>query len=388
MEAYPSDIHEALTLMNEYKPLKLDVAPVPTQGTAFATTSCKGKGKKASGETKYISNSNWKAMSSDAQTKVINACKKAAEDDDDEKSSSSTKLAKTMKSISKTKSLEKDSPRLKKSVSALQKCKEDDDNDSSISSTEGLSHFQKAVKFLKESYTKIALALKSSKSPHLDLRCVLLLDNQSTFDLCCNRGFMSRIKKASCALNMIRNGSGLKITRQGKFPGYNFWVWFSKKAITNIICLKNLIKIYRVTYDSKVEMTFVVHCQLFGLPDLFFKMHPCGLHICYSKKMGKFGFIQTVKDNMKLFSKWQIASANQSRDLFKKMIFLSTADFRAIVSAGGVPGSDVTLEDVKATEVIWGHSVLKMKGNMARRNGNKVVQSIIKVPIELIKLWN
>jgi hypothetical protein len=47
------------------------------------------------------------------------------------------------------------------------------------------------------------------------------------YDLCCNRGFMSRIRKASCALNMISNGGGLKITEHGKFPGYKFWVWFS-----------------------------------------------------------------------------------------------------------------------------------------------------------------
>jgi hypothetical protein len=39
MEAYPSDIHKAPTLMNEHTPLKLDVAPVPAQGMAFATTS-------------------------------------------------------------------------------------------------------------------------------------------------------------------------------------------------------------------------------------------------------------------------------------------------------------------------------------------------------------
>jgi hypothetical protein len=85
MEAYPSDIHKALTLMNEYKPLKLDVTPMPAQGTAFATPSCKGKRKKNSSRTKYISNSDWKAMSPEAQTKVINAHKKAAEGDDDEK---------------------------------------------------------------------------------------------------------------------------------------------------------------------------------------------------------------------------------------------------------------------------------------------------------------
>ncbi len=94
--------------MNEYKSLKLDVALVPAQGTAFATTSCKGKGKKAPGRTKYISNSGWKAMSPKAQTEVINDCKKAAEDDNDDGSSASAKSARTIKSISKTmKSLER-----------------------------------------------------------------------------------------------------------------------------------------------------------------------------------------------------------------------------------------------------------------------------------------
>jgi hypothetical protein len=102
------------------------------------------------------------------------------------------------------------------------------------------------------------------------------------------------------------------------------------------ICLKNLINCYQVTYDRKLDPTFVVHCSAFGLPDLLFEMHPCGLQVCYPKKMGEFGF--------------------------------------------------GTIEDIKATEVIWGQSVLKMKGNTVRRNGMRVVQSIVKVPRELIKL--
>jgi hypothetical protein len=69
------------------------------------------------------------------------------------------------------------------------------------------------------------------------------------------------------------------------------------------------------------------------------------------------------------------------------MISSSNADFRAIFSAGGGPGSDITLEDLKATKVIWGRFVLKMKGNtVRRRNGKKVVQRIVKVPTEVIKL--
>jgi hypothetical protein len=116
----------------------------------------------------------------------------------------------------------------------------------------------------------------------------------------------------------------------------------------------------------------VVHCSAFGLPDLLFEMHLCGLHVCYPKKMGKFGFIQTVEDNMQLFSKQQMAGVVRAKDLYKKLIYPSTSDFRAIVSVGGVPGLDLTIEDIKAADVIWGRSVLKMKGSMVRRNGKHV----------------
>ncbi len=57
---------------------------------------------------------------------------------------------------------------------------------------------------------------------------------------------------------------------------------------------------------------------------------------------------------MKLFSKRQIAGAVRARDLFEKMIYPSTADFRVIVSAGGISGCKVTPDDVKAAEDIWG----------------------------------
>ncbi len=35
---------------------------------------------------------------------------------------------------------------------------------------------------------------------------------------------------------MTSNGGGLKITEKCKIPGYKYLVWYSKKAITNIIC--------------------------------------------------------------------------------------------------------------------------------------------------------
>ena len=74
--------------------------------------------------------------------------------------------------------LEKDNRQLKKLVSALQKCNEADKDDSSLSTVEGSSHFQDAMKMLKEHHPKIVLALKLRKLTDLDLRNVLLLDNQ------------------------------------------------------------------------------------------------------------------------------------------------------------------------------------------------------------------
>jgi hypothetical protein len=67
------------------------------------------------------------------------------------------------------------------------------------------------------------------------------------------------------------------------------------------------------------------------------------------------------------------------------MIFPSTAGFREIVR-DSIPGCDVTLADAKATKVSWGCLILKMKGNTVRRNAKCLVQSVIKVPKELIKL--
>ncbi len=100
---------------------------------------------------------------------------------------------------------------------------EDDDTDSSLSA-EGTSHFQKSVEMLEECNPKVVLALKSKKLKDLDLKNVILLDNQSTFDLCCSKRFMLKVFSASNALEMTSNGGGLRITGKCKIPGYKYKV--------------------------------------------------------------------------------------------------------------------------------------------------------------------
>ncbi len=87
--------------MNEYKPLKLDTPVVPAQGTAFVTKDQGGE-KKGKGKPKYFKDAEWNALSPEAQSKIIEACKKGKDDEEDEKSVASNKSSKTIKSLSKT----------------------------------------------------------------------------------------------------------------------------------------------------------------------------------------------------------------------------------------------------------------------------------------------
>ena len=74
-DAYPTDIHKALTLMNEYKPLKIDAPSVPAQGTAFATkgkdAKNKARDKKDAAGGKFLKAAEWNALSPEEQEKII-----------------------------------------------------------------------------------------------------------------------------------------------------------------------------------------------------------------------------------------------------------------------------------------------------------------------------
>jgi hypothetical protein len=91
---------------------------------------------------------------------------------------------------------------------------------------------------------------------------------------------------------MLSNRGGLQISKESMIPGYAFWVWFTTRAMTYIICLKNLIHLYWVTYDSERWTAFIVHQEEFGLPNMIFDMHPSGLHVYYLKKSDEqYGFV-------------------------------------------------------------------------------------------------
>jgi len=140
------------------------------------------------------------------------------------------------------------------------------------------------------------------KKVNLDLRNVILLDNQSTLDLFCNEKMVESVQKSAKSMTLSSNGGKMKINKQATISGYQNRVWFSGRAITNIIVLSNIVKQYRVTYDSD-DLTFVVHREKHHKPNMEFKMHESGLHVYEPQKSDDYIFVNTVTGNKEGFSK-------------------------------------------------------------------------------------
>ena len=78
----------------------------------------------------------------------------------------------------------------------------------------------------------------------------------------------------SNTMSLKGNGGSITTNKIRHLKNYGD-VWFDERAITNILCFKNVKQKYRVTYDSSTDGIFTVHKpgQL-----LHFVRHKDGLH--------------------------------------------------------------------------------------------------------------
>jgi hypothetical protein len=167
-------------------------------------------------------------------------------------------------------------------------------------------------------------------------------------------------------------------------PGYHMHVWYNKKAIRNILYLSNMIKQYRVTYDSNDQM-FVVHHDPEGKPDMEFWMHESRLHH-FNPRDREFTFINTVSENKTGFTKRQIKDAQAARSLYSKLNYPSWKDFKWIIWSNQIRDCPVTVEHVNTAIKIWGKNVAALKGKTTWTKPDPLARDFVKVPMELLKL--
>jgi hypothetical protein len=185
-------------------------------------------------------------------------------------------------------------------------------------------------------------------------------------------------------MRLTSNGGTMKVNHKATMKGYNSNVWFSDYAITNIIALKNLIKQYRVTYDSNDQM-FIVHREHQNKPNMEFKMHESGLH-CFDPRDKAFVFLNTVSGNKEGFSQRQVKDAERARTLYAKLGYPSIKDYKWVIQSNQIQDCPVTVQDVDVAHKIWGKNIAALKGKTTRKKAIHVAKDSVKIPKELLKL--
>jgi hypothetical protein len=179
--------------------------------------------------------------------------------------------------------------------------------------------------YFKKRNTEVLFKENHTNKINLDLRNIILLDNQSTIDLFCNPKLVTHITEQDKNLKLQSSSGTMTVHHKAKMQGYKKDVWFSKNAITNIIALRNLIKQYRVTYDSDDNKTFVVHRS--DQPNMELKMNACGLHY-YNPTDKTLVFVATVSSKKEGYTQRQIEGAEVARSLYAKLGYPSTKDYK------------------------------------------------------------
>jgi hypothetical protein len=238
----------------------------------------------------------------------------------------------------------------------------------------------------KEFEPRIAKLFKQAGlSVKIDLWEVILLDSQSTIDLFCNAALVSKTCKSPTIMRLKINGGTVVVTRKATTPGYNKDVWFSTRAITNIIDLTNLIQQYRVKYDSDDKMC-VVHRESQGKPNMESRLHKCGLHYYDPRNKKHLAFVNTVSENKEGFTKRHIKSAELARTLYKTLSYPSMKDFKWVIQSNQIKYCPMTIQYIDVARKIWGKNIAALKGKTTRSKSIPGARDYVKVLMELMKL--
>jgi hypothetical protein len=379
---YPKNRQQTLHLLDKYNKTVVPKA-VQSEGASFAQRGSDKSDKSGNGKDSF-DKKYWKDKECYKCHKKGHPASHCNGDDDDNKSQKSTASSVT--------NLKKDLKSMKKALmtvnTQLAQLKEDDSDLSESEEEEEHSHFQfQFTQYDQQFEPRIAQLFKQAhgRKIKLDLTEVILLDIQSTMDLFCNRSLVERTFDSNSKMRLKSNGGTMVVTHKATMPGYQNNVWFSEKAITNIIALSNLIKQYRVTYDSD-ELIFVVHREPANKSNMEFRMHKSGLHNYDPRKDNEFAFVSTVSENKEGFTKKQIKGAETARALYATLSYPSMKYFKWVLRSNQIKDCPVTVQDVDVASKIWEKNIAALKGKTIRSKSTPVARDFVKVPPEILKL--
>jgi hypothetical protein len=209
----------------------------------------------------------------------------------------------------------------------------------------------------------------------------VLLDNCSIVNIFSNCKLLKNIRQINIYVDVKCNAGSRTTNWIGDLPGLPEPVWLDEKGRCNILSMKRVKKYYRIVYDSDNGQGFIVTHRKKGTSRAFFESKK-GLHYSDFQTHPKstHAFVTTVKKQKEQFSKKDIKRAVVARSLQNSTGPMSLEDY---VSAGQIKNCPVTPTDIKVAGIIFGPSVMCLKGKTTRRTTKLVRMEPINIPLSI-----
>ena len=228
-----------------------------------------------------------------------------------------------------------------------------------------------------------------------ELRWFILLDTGSTHNVFCNDAYASDQRDAKGHLNLTTNAGTLTCNKWVDLPMMPKVqeCWFSEKAVTNVLSFHEIAKIYKTSYDGeKDEFTVKVNEKT----SIVFMPKRGGLYIWKPTvkdhsfleaniKCDDLCFVETVMENKTFYTEQQVRRAKKAKEFYLAMGSATVKDLLALMRMNLVKDCEITLDDVKLMEKIFGPDVSGIKGKTTRKTPKAVTKDMIHIPKELVQ---
>ena len=217
----------------------------------------------------------------------------------------------------------------------------------------------------------------------------ILLDTQSTVSVFNNEQYLTNIRESKGILRAITNGGFQDSHQVGEFPNLGT-VWYNHKSIANILSMKEVRRVCRVTMDTSIEPTMCVH-RLDG-SIMKFEEQESGLYVFKPNSNAPINIyphctlVTTVEENKKMFTKRQVYNADLARELYRKIGRPGVDAFENMLRTNKIHNCPVTVDDARRAVTIYGPDIPKLKGTTT--NGPPVAhvpnQNLMEVPRSIL----
>ena len=208
---------------------------------------------------------------------------------------------------------------------------------------------------------------------------VVYLDSCTTSSTFVRERLLSDVKDQRKGLTVHCNTDKLTTNRRGDFGRLK--VWAMKDGIANVLSLGEMIKLYRVTFDS-LDGYFVVHMpggvvhftiNEHGMPALDLRENPEA--VCL--------LLQTVRSNYEGYTPREVKLARTAREAKATMASPSDEDMKNVVSSDGIENILFQKVDISNAKRILGPSLEETRGETTRTKPEHVKAKHVGIPAQV-----